>query len=140
MSGSIRVVPRERVHVIVFDDLVRDSRSTWEALAAYLRIDAGAVPSLAAANASDKAARWPLLRRLTHRPPPGLEAGVRRLRQWSRTTTMPGVATLKRGMWRPEPRPVVSGPERQEIAEHFKADVELLAELLERDLSAWADA
>jgi Sulfotransferase family len=140
MARMLRVVPRERVHVIVFDDLVCDPRGTWKALAAYLQIDAGAAPSFAAANASNRAARWPVLRRLTHRPPPALDAGVRRLRQWSRTTKTPGVAALKRRMWRPEPRPAAPDRARQELAEYFKPDVERLAELLERDLSAWATA
>ena len=85
-----------------------------------------------------KAARWPALRRLTHRPPPALEPGVRRLRQWSRTTRTPGVATVKRRMWRPEPRPAVGARERRELAEYFKADVELLSEIIRRDLASWA--
>jgi Sulfotransferase family len=57
MDRMLRVVPRERVHVIVFDDLVLNPRRTWKALAAYLHIDSGAAPSFAAANASDKVAR-----------------------------------------------------------------------------------
>jgi|Tabmets5t2r1_1033131.scaffolds.fasta_scaffold00693_4 Sulfotransferase domain len=135
----LRIVPRERVHVIVFDDLAQDPVRTWDALAAFVDVDASIVPSFRRDNPSDKAPRWPTLRRLTHRPPPALEPGVRRLRQWSRTTSTPGVAALKRRMWRPESRPVAAVRERQELAEFFKADVELLSELLGREL-AWTTA
>jgi hypothetical protein len=138
LERLLRVVPRERVHPVVFDDLVRDSERTWQALASFVGIDPNHVPSFAAANASDKAARWPALRRLTHRPPPTLEPGARRLRQWSRTTRTPGVAKVKRRMWRPESRPAVGLRERRELAEHFKADVELLSEIIRRDFTHWA--
>ena len=109
-----------------------------ETLADFVGIDPAHVPTFAASNRSDKAARWPTLRRFTHRPPTALQPGVRRLRQWSRTTRTPGVATLKRQMWRLEPRPAVGPQERRELADYFKADVGLLAEILDRDLSHWS--
>jgi hypothetical protein len=133
----LRVVPRERVHIAVLDDLARDPAGTWSSLASYVGIDAAQLPALTAANPSDKAPRWPVVRRLTHRPPALLEPGVRRLRQWSRTTQLPGVAAVKRQMWRPEQRPEVALPERRELADFFKADVGLLSEVLRRDLSHW---
>jgi hypothetical protein len=138
LEQLLRVVPRERVHVVVFDDLVRDPEEAWHALASFVGIDPTHVPSFGAINPSDKAARWPALRRLTHRPPPALAPGVRWLRQWSRTTRTPGVATIKRRMWRPEPRPTVRPQERRELTEFFKADVELLSEILRRDLGHWS--
>jgi Sulfotransferase domain len=133
----LRDVRREQLHVVVFDDLAHDPLGTWDAIAAFLGIDASKVPSLGAANASNKVPRWPALRRLTHRPPSALEPGVRRLRQWSRTTSTPGVAALKRQMWRPQPRPIAASRERHELADCFKSDVELLSELLGRDLDPW---
>jgi len=137
LDRMLRVVPRDRLHLVVFDDLARDPLGTWSSLATFVGIDDAFVPSFAAANASNKAARWPTLRRLTHRPPATLEASVRRLRQWSRTTSTPGVAALKRRMWRPEPRPAVSNQDRHELGDFFKADVELLSESVGRDLAAW---
>jgi len=138
MERLLRVVPRDRVHVVVFNDLARDPAQTWRSLADFVGIDPSYLPSFAAYNASDKAARWPTLRRLTHRPPHALEPGVRRLRQWSRTTRAPGVATLKRQMWRAEARPSVGSQERRELADYFKADVGLLSEILHRDLTHWS--
>lgn len=138
MEQLLRVMPRDRVHAVVFDDLAHDPAGTWRSLAEYVGIDPAHEPSFAASNPSDKAARWPALRRLMHRPPTALEPGVRRLRQWSRTTRTPGVATLKRRMWRPVPRPAVGPQERRELADYFKADVGLLSEILRRDLSHWS--
>ena len=138
MERLLRVVPRDRVHVVVFNDLARDPAQTWLALADFVGIDPAHMPTFGASNRSDKAARWPTLRRLTHRPPTALQPGVRRLRQWSRTTRTPGVATLKRQMWRPEPRPAVGPQERHELADYFKADIALLSEILDRDLSHWS--
>jgi Sulfotransferase family len=141
MERMLNVVPRERVHAIVFDDLARDPSGTWQALASFVGLDDTVLPSLTAANPSNKAARWPALRRLTHRPPAALDASVRRLRQWSRTTSVPGVAALKRRMWRPESRPTVRDQDRSELGDFFKADVELLSDLLGRDLGdSWAAA
>lgn len=138
MERLLRVVPRDRVHVVVFNELARDPARTWLALADFVGIDPTHVPTFAASNRSDKAARWATLRRLTHRPPNALQPGVRRLRQWSRTTRTPGVATLKRQMWRPEARPAVGPQERHDLADFFKADVVLLSEILDRDLSHWS--
>jgi Sulfotransferase family len=140
MERLLRTVPPDRVHAIVFDDLAGDPSQTWSSLASYIGIDQAVVPPFKAANASNKAARWPTLRRLLHRPPPPLEPGIRRLRQWSRTTRTPGVAALKQRMWRPETRPVAATQERQELADFFKADIELLSEILGRDLGHWAAA
>jgi hypothetical protein len=137
LERLLRVVSRDRVHLVVFDDLVRDPEGTWQALASFVGIDPRHLPPFAATNPSDKAPRWPALRRLTHRPPPAFEPGVRRLRQWSRTTRTPGVATVKRRMWRPEARPALRPQERRELAEFFKADVELLSEIVNRDLGHW---
>jgi Sulfotransferase family len=137
VERMLTVVPRDRVHMVVFDDLASDPLGTWSSLASFVGIDDTIVPPLTPANASNKAARWPALRRLTHRPPARLESSVRRLRQWSRTTSTPGVAALKRRMWRPEPRPAMSGQTRHELRDFFKADVELLSEILRSDLTAW---
>jgi len=51
---------------------------------------------------------------------------------------MPGVAAVKRQMWRAEPRPEVSEDVRIQVAEHFRPDVNRLAKLTGRDLSSWA--
>lgn len=138
MQRLFALVPREHVHVVVFDDLRADPERTWGSLTQFLGLSAAAAPSFAVHNASTKTYRWPLLRRLAHRPPPLLAAPVRRLRQWSRTSSSPVLAAAKRRAWRPETRPQVSAEVRREVGARLRADVDLLGELLDRDLSRWA--
>jgi len=136
----LETVPDERVHVVLFDDLASDPGGTWQALTAFLGIDAQPEPSFDVHNASNKTARSAALRRLTHRPPDMLAAPIRRLRQWSRTTGNPLVAATKAQMWRSAETPQLSAEIRAEVAAHLGPDVDRLAELLERDLSLWATA
>lgn len=140
LERLLAVVPRERVHVVMFDDLVRDLGATWQALTAFLQIDGQPEPAFDVYNASNKTARFTRLRRLTHRPPAVLAAPIRRLRQWSRTTDNPRVAAAKAKMWRPTETPTVAAEVRAEVADELKADVVRLAGLLERDLSVWSGA
>jgi len=130
-------VDLERLHVVVFDDLVADPEATWGAVTAFVGIPATPRPTFEVRNMSQKMYASKALRRLEHRPPSGLERPVRVLRQWSRTTSLPAVRTIKRRMWRPEPRPVVSGEDAAAVAELLRPDVELLSELVDRDLGHW---
>ncbi len=131
-------VPRERVHVVLFDDLAGDPAGAWGALTAFLDIDSQPEPAFDVHNASNKVARFAALRRLTHRPPAVLEAPIRRVRQWSRTTSNPLVAGAKARMWRSAETPQVSAETRAEVAAHLRSDVDRLAAALNRDLSRWA--
>ncbi len=130
-------VPRESVHVVLFDDLARDPGRTWRELTAFLGIDALPQPSFDVHNASNKTYRSAILRRLTHRPPAVLEAPVRRLRQWSRTTSNPLAAAVKERMWRATANPRVSEEIRAELAVYFASDIDRLAARLQLDLSGW---
>ncbi len=136
----LTTVARERVHFVLFDDLVNDPSQTWRGLTEFLGIPTQPEPSFDVHNASNKAYRSAVLRRLTHRPPALLEAPIRVLRQWSRTTANPLVAVGKARMWRSAAGPRVSDEVRSEVAEYLRADVDRLATLLERSLPEWASA
>lgn len=133
-------VARERVHFVLFDDLSSDPSRTWQELTDFLGVQAEPEPGFDVHNASNKAYRSAILRRLTHRPPALVEAPIRRLRQWSRTTTNPVVAAGKARMWRSEALPRVSDEVRSEVAEYLRTDIAKLATLLERSLPQWASA
>jgi len=135
MSRLLSRVPKERVHVLAFDDLQRDPAEVWRRLTAFLALAAEPAPRFVAHNTSDKAARYPLMRRVAHRPGSVLERPVAAIRQWSRTTSVPGVRTLKQRMWRPDARPQLSAGMRAEVAAYFERDVELLASLTSVDTS-----
>jgi len=136
----LTTVARERVHFVLFDDLVNDPSQTWRGLTEFLGIPTQPEPSFDVHNASNKAYRSAVLRRLTHRPPALLEAPIRALRQWSRTTANPLVAAGKARMWRSAAGPRVSDEVRSEVAEYLRADVDRLATLLDRSLPEWASA
>jgi hypothetical protein len=137
MERLMSIAPRDDVHVIMFDDLVRDPQSTWDALLKFLGLEPFA-PSFQVRNASDKMYRSAVLRRVTHRPPLVLDECMRRLRQWSRTTDTAWVGAIKRSMWRREPRPWISDDTRREVTSYLSDDIGLLASVLKTDLTSWA--
>jgi len=130
--------PRDRVHVVLLEELSADPEQAWRALADFAGIAADPLPSFDVRNASTKAARFTAVRRITHRPPRLLAGPLRALRQWSRTTSLPAVAALKRRMWRAATLPSVRPEVRAEVAAYLASDVALLSERLGTDLSRWA--
>ncbi len=127
---------RERVHVVVFDDLVADPSRTYRQVLEFLGVDASHAPEFGQRNPSDKTYRSAVVRRLTHRPPRPLSPFVRRLRQWARTSDSPVVAALKRSLWRAHEPPSVDPAFRRELHAHFAEDVAMLEHLLNRRLDA----
>lgn len=139
MERLLSIVPPGDVHVIMFEDLVRDPRATWAALLTFLDL-ADFVPSFEVRNVSNKMYRSAVLRRVTHRPPQVMDEGMRRLRQWSRTTDAAWVSAVKRSMWRREARPCITQDIRRELATYFSDDISLLSSVVATDLTSWASA
>ena len=137
LSRVLEIVPRERLHLLTLDDLRLDPASVWRALTAFLGVSAVPAPDFTAYNVSAKYARYPMVRRLTHRPPELLEKPVATFRQWTRTTSMPGVKAVKRRMWQPATRPQPSPETKAALADHFAPDTRLLASLVPLDVSGW---
>ena len=133
-------VGRDRVHVVLLDDMRSDPEDVWASLAAFVGIDAELVPELRAYNASTKTFRSHALQHTLQRPPRVLAPAVRGLRQWSRTTRLPGVRSMKALMWRPEPRPAASETDRRAVLDYFADDIDRLGRALGRDLSHWTAA
>lgn len=128
----LAVVPRERVHFVRFAELADHPQQVWSRLTDFLGVSSPFVPAFSIHNASNKMYRWKKLRHVTQRPPAALNAPVRTLRQWTRTTQNPTVAAAKRLMWRPEPRPSITPTMRATVADYFASDVVLLEKLLAR--------
>ena len=138
LDRLMSVVPAGDLHVIRFDDLVREPAAVYAALVDFLGISNRYSPVFDRHNASAKGPRYPALRRLTHRPPKALAAPMRRLRQYSRTTDSALVARVKSPMWQSAPRPVVTAETREEVAAYLQDDQALLAQLLESNPSPLA--
>ncbi|MDQ3454028.1 MAG: hypothetical protein M3513_00785 [Actinomycetota bacterium] len=131
------VVPRHRVHVVLFDELAADPGAVWRSLTGFLDLRSDPAPDFAVRNASTKAARSASLRRFMHTPPPVLAGPIRTLRHWSRTTSNPLVGKFKSALWRDAAHPSVTAEVKAEVSEYFAADTALAAELTGLDLSAW---
>jgi len=137
LARVLELVPRDRLHVLTLDELRRDPRAVWDALTGFLGVPPSPVPDFATYNVSAKSARYPMVRRLTHRPPDLLERPVATLRQWTRTTSLSGVKAIKKRMWQPDKRPQVRSETKAELAAHFAADTRLLTSLMPLDISGW---
>jgi len=130
----------DRVHVFVFEDLVRDPQTVFRALLEFLEVDPDyRPPAFEAFNASQQP-RSRLLRRLTDTRPaqflawkvlPRLigDAGAHRLAR-----------AVTKANRRASPRPEMSSALRNRLRETFAADVADLSEMLGRNLAQewWA--
>lgn len=131
LARLLALVPAEQVEVVVFDDLVADPAGVLARLLDFLDLPPVAGPlDLTARNTSDKAARFPTLRRLAQHPPARLAPAVRWLRQRSRTS--PALRRVKRLGWRAAPRPEPDPALRRRLTAYFAEDVALLERLLGR--------
>lgn len=137
VSRLLDVVDRSRVHFIRFEDLRDRPQQIWRDLTGFLDLPAEPEPSFEIHNASTRTFRSPTLHRFRNRPPALLARPVRALRQMSlRSTHLKGVK--KSLWWREQPKPQISAEMRAALTTYFAADVALLSQLTDKDLSAWA--
>ncbi|MDQ3105590.1 MAG: sulfotransferase [Actinomycetota bacterium] len=135
----VDTVPEGAAHFVVFEDVVERPDQVWRSVTEFLGIPAEPVPSFQVHNPSTKMYRFELAHRLKARPPTVLAGPVRTIRQavWRRR----GNPTLKRVrglLWRGEAKPELPSSLRRELTDYFASDVQLLGELIGRDLSAWS--
>jgi hypothetical protein len=128
---------RDRVRVIIFEDMLRDPAGEFRALLEFLEIDPGYLPGSFRAHNTAHGTRSSLVRRLVRGRAP----------QWLAWTVLPRVigATRTRSLaqrfghsWLSR-KPISKGklePElRRRLEEDFAPDVARLSRLLKRDLS-----
>jgi hypothetical protein len=131
-------VPAQQVCFVVFEDLATRPSVVWESITRFLDVSADPAPDFTAHNPSTKMYRSHLLHRVKHRPPKMLAAPMRVIRKRSKRSANPEWRRLRHLLWRSEARPELSDALRQELADYFAADVELLGTLIGKDLSAWS--
>ncbi|HEY3248023.1 MAG TPA: sulfotransferase [bacterium] len=133
VARYLDVFPRSRVHVIIFDDFVRDPAATFGDVCRFLGVDPEFRPDFAPANTnttirSPRLRDWmkfsPATRALARAvmPRPLRRGLAERLHQLNRRAT---------------PRPPMSAALRRGLQAEFAADVAALGALLDRDLSRW---
>ena len=129
------VLGRERVHVIVFDDLVSDPRAVYRSTLDFLGVDPGHEVDLSVYN-PNRRARSGFVQRLLFAPPGPLRGLFGRLRSLPIAHRVRDalVAANSRRAARAEMDPAL----RRSLTEEFAPQVADLGQLIGRDLSAWS--
>lgn len=135
----LKIVPRDSVHFIRFDDLRSDPSSTYRALLRFLHLeDDGRREFPVAGPAREHRSR--ILGRLFHDPPELLREPVMSLRRHLVRQRYPIVEGLKRRMFKRRPRQAIHPAFHAELVEHFTPDVRELERLLGWQLQGWLEA
>jgi hypothetical protein len=133
----VSVFPSRQVHVIVFDDFVRDTRATYRSTLQFLGLPDDGRALFPAVNVARRM-RWPQLGAWHH-------AVDRRLRDHRASRTVrralqplrPASRLLRRINLSKSQRSKISASFESELADYFAADISRLETLLARDLSDW---
>jgi Sulfotransferase family len=131
------VFGRDRVHVVVFDDLVADPRAVYRAVLEFLGADPSIDVDLAAYN-PNRSARSGRLQRLLFAPPQELRGLFGKFRRLPAAHALRDrlVAANSRRTSRPGMDPRL----RRALTDEFAPQVAELGRLIGRDLSAWSQA
>lgn len=139
VANLFKIVGRERCHVVVFDDLVGEPARVNAELEDFLEIDRSPSVPVVSRNAHREIRySWP--QRLVMNPPAPMAAW---LQLWERRGWQPPGwlrslrREIKRRNTRTSQRPPLSDEMRGRLRACFAPDVDLLAELLGRDLGGW---
>jgi len=135
LQRYFEVFGRERVHVIVHDDLVADAAGVVRDTFAFLGVDPEVAVDLEIRN-PNRRARSGVLQRLIFRPPGPLRRVVPLLRRF------PLVHRLRDTLVSANSVPVARRPMDPELRRRLTAELEpevaALGELIGRDLAAWS--
>jgi hypothetical protein len=134
LERYLRIFPRNQIKVLFYEDLSRSAAQTYFSLLDFLELSRVAPPSYDTQN-SHKEARSTALAAWIMRPPQAAKVfldclpGKYRHALLLRLQGLVNTRYVKR-----EP---LSRSMRQQLLEHFAADVRKLSALVDRDLSAW---
>jgi len=129
------IVPRERVLVLVLDDVKENPRREYLKMLDFLGVPDDGRTEFPVYNPA-KERRWPWLRRAVL----AMGRASRSVKEVLGIPTVWGTGILNsidKLNIRYRPRPPMPPELRAEITEYFKADVSTLSHLLNRDLSTW---
>lgn len=125
--------PRQQVHVIVFDDFVRDTKACYEEVLQFLEVPSDGRESFPAVNVrrsfKSRHLAW-IFWKLR-------DTGGTIKRRLGIVRVFNILEILNRPNEQPESRPTLSPEFRERLVEEFRPDIERLSGLIERDLSDW---
>ena len=133
LARYVELFGRDMVHVIVHEDLVRDTPGEYARLLRFLGVDDAFKADFARAN-ENKRARSGLLQRLIW-DPPGRSWLVPWLRRYPITHSIR--ARLLAFNSRRQVRPALDPTLRRQLEQEYARDVGHLGEMIGRDLSGW---
>jgi len=129
-------IPRERVLVLVFDDLRADARAVYLRALEFLGVPDDGRTDFPRVN-PNTVHRAPAVARLTQRPPRAAMAAARAVKRLAGRERL-GILDRVRARNRVEAERAPLDPRFLDaLAAHFRDDVALLSELIGRDLSHW---
>jgi len=131
----LEVFGPDRVHFVVFDDLVADARGVYAATLEFLEVDPSIEIDLAVRNPA-RQARSGRLQQILFNPPPALRGVVGRLRGLPFMHRLRDVLVSANSA--PASRPPMDPSLRGQLTAEFAPQVAELGELIGRDLSAWS--
>jgi hypothetical protein len=125
---------RDRVKIILFDDLRVDVSAVYRDILAFLELPDDGRIDFEVHNLNERPKSF-LVHGMLRRPPAGFRSAARLLPS---TRLRAGVgAIIARLNRRVVKRPPLSDPLRQQLSAEFESEVDGLAELIGRDLTAW---
>jgi hypothetical protein len=128
------VFGRQRVHVVLFDDLATDTAATYRSVLEFLGVDPTFRPDFAVHNES-KRVRLGALQRLIYNPPGPIRGAARTLRRYP---VVHRARDLVLGLnSRAEGRKPMDPRLRGALLEEFAPEIRRLSTVIDRDLSAW---
>ena len=136
IARLVDVVPADQLLLLLFDTLSRDPAQAYGSALEFLGLKPDGREEFAIANARKRHA-WPSLSRLIVKPP-GILRDVKRAAQ----AACPGLskragAIVHRLLQRSSPQTAIAPDLRRNLVEELRPDIDKLARLLNRDLSAW---
>lgn len=131
------VFGRERVHVIIFDDMKRDTPGVYRRTLEFLGVAADFQPDFTPANVN-KRQRSATLQRLVYDPPGPIRRLVPRLRRFPVVHRLRGAVVGLNS--RVAQRSAMDADLRRRLQAEFAPEVERLGALIGRDLSNWSNS
>jgi hypothetical protein len=130
LSRYFRAFPRERIRVVLFDDLKRDARGFMAELYRFLEVDPAFVPDVAVPHAPGGLPASPILEKLFVR------SARATVKPWVPGPAVNWVRRLRTRTMRPVPP--LPADLREELTGRFREDIARTSELIGRSLDHWS--
>ena len=130
LQNALKIFPKEQLHICLFDDFKRDTKSSYETTCDFLGVSKTPQPEFTIVNAN-KYYRSRRIAELVERPP---EIFSRKIVGFKLSHIR---KLMRRINSKTAPRQIMDNALRKQLSDYFRTDIHLLETLIERDLSHW---